>query len=73
MKIKIVPSGFGCKLGECPPGLFLFGDCIGFKTKYGNNEVYVVSSGEVFWGGVSTEEERHNLIVIPCEYRKYHL
>ena len=49
MKIKVVPTDFEYKLSECPPGLFLFGDCVGFKTEYGNNEVYVVASGEVFW------------------------
>jgi hypothetical protein len=50
---------------ECPPGLFSFKGGLGFKTEYGADEAYVVASGERFWGGASTKEERLNLKVIP--------
>jgi len=71
-----------CPLSECPPGLFWFGETLGFKTEYGAAEwlpdtqtftigrysdVYVVESGEAFWGGVSNRDERENLIVTPVE------
>jgi len=70
MRITVHPTDFACELWECPPGLFLSGDdCLGFKTEYGEMEVFVVESGEVFWGGGKTEEERRHLMVIPCEYR----
>lgn len=58
-----------CTLEECPPGLFLFGDCLGFKTEYqnagGGTQAYVVESGEAFGGGAKTAEEREKLMVYP--------
>lgn len=74
------------RLGDCPPGLFRFGDTIGFKTEYRgmetigpvevtgseirwvvgrHSEVYIVESGEAFWGGVRTKDAREDLIVTP--------
>ena len=62
---------FACRLDECPPGLFLAGNCLGFKSEYRNEkgtcEAYVVASGEFFWGGAKTSEEREGLIVTPVE------
>lgn len=55
-----------CTLAECPPGLFLFGGCLGFRSEYGT-DAYVVSSGEAFWGGAKTKEERDALMVTPVE------
>lgn len=66
--ITIVPSGFRCTLDECTPGLFLFNNTIGFKSEYGDCEVFVVESGEYFWGGATTKEEQKKLKVIPCHY-----
>lgn len=64
-----------CTLQECPPGLFLFGDCLGFKSEYTISlttptlsnwpEAFVVASGEVFWGGTQTHRDRAELIVQP--------
>jgi hypothetical protein len=55
-----------CKLIDCPPGFFLYKGEVFFKTEYGcetyDMEVYC-SSGEVFWGGAKTKEERANLNV----------
>ena len=70
--IRIRPSDFPCSLKECPAGLFLFDESLGLKSEYKdpvNNEmeVFVVESGEVFWGGVKTFEERDKLEVIPIE------
>ncbi len=62
-------------LGECPPGLFLFNNNLGFKSEYRTesksrpgfwqSDAYVVDSGEYFWGGVSDPRARENLIVRP--------
>lgn len=60
-----------CTLDECPPGLFILGNCLGFKSEYrtekGLTEAYVVASGEFFWGGAKTGEERDALLVTPVE------
>ncbi len=61
---------FATTLADCPPGLFLFVDCLGFKSEYhsdGRVEAFVVSSGEYFWGGAKTHEEREALMVHPVE------
>lgn len=60
------PSDFSCKLNECPPGFFLFGEMIGFKNQYGDPAC--CDTGEYFWGGTETSKERDNLIVTPLWY-----
>ena len=45
-----------CKLSECPIGLFQFKETLCVKNEY--NEYFIVWSGEVFWGGAKTEQER---------------
>lgn len=62
-------------LNDCPPGLFLFnGKHLGFKSEYTTTlenprryqvDAYVVESGEYFWGGAKTSEERGKMIVQP--------
>lgn len=60
-------------LREAPPGLFVFERdgrrSLGFKTEYhtpdGRTEAYVVASGEFFYGGAASYEDRENLIVRP--------
>jgi len=66
-QLKIVPDGWLCTLGQCPPGLFVFQNCLGFKSEYGQDEMYVVESGEAFWGGTNTKEKRLSLPVQPCK------
>jgi len=65
------------KLGNCPEGLFIFdGKHIGLKTEYvtttsdgrRQSDAYVVASGEYFWGGAKTAEEREKLLVTPIPY-----
>lgn len=84
--MKIVRCGPTCTLEECPPGLFLFGGELCFKSEYralepieplnvpghmirwamGNfPDAYCVDSGEIFWGGAASKQERVNLIVQP--------
>jgi hypothetical protein len=56
------------RLGNCPIGLFLFGDTICLKTEYWSNgkpECFIVSSGEFFCGGVTDNDEYFDLFVIP--------
>lgn len=57
-----------CRLDECPPGLFLFGETLGFKSEYGEAnslDVFCCDSGEYFWGGTSNREELYALMVMP--------
>ena len=66
-QVSIVPEGWPCTLGDCPPGHFMSGDELCFKSEYRSNgqiEVYC-SSGEAFWGGVSGHDAREALIVQP--------
>lgn len=60
---------FACRLDECPPGLFLHGGTLGFKSEYrtpmGKVEAYVVESGDFFWGGSKTNDDRDVLLVTP--------
>jgi hypothetical protein len=65
--LVVEPEGWPCRLAECPPGLFVFGDSVCLKTEYardGSLEVYC-QSGEYFWGGTTTDKERRELIVQP--------
>lgn len=58
------------RLIDAPVGLFKHGKCLGLKTEYMINnrvEAYVVESGEIFWGGVNTDEEVNNLLVTPID------
>lgn len=68
-------------LRECPPGLFLFDGILGFKSEYTTEslaypgfwqcDVYVVESGEFFWGGVADAPTREELLVCPVEARGF--
>jgi hypothetical protein len=55
-------------LKDCPPGLFRFDGCIGFKSEYGGGEPYVVKTGEIFWGGTNSPRDRNRLAVSPIPY-----
>ena len=59
------------RLIDAPIGLFMSKEgvmCL--KTEYIADwgvEAYIVSSGEIFWGGAKTAEERNNLEVTPVD------
>ena len=58
------------RLIEAPVGLFLWNGEMCLKTEYiagWGVEAFIVSSGETFWGGAKTSEERNNLDVTPIE------
>ena len=58
------------RLADAPVGLFVFNGELCLKTEYiaeWGVEAYIVSSGETFWGGAKTAEERNNLDVTPVE------
>lgn len=64
------------KLRNCPPGLFVYDGYIGFKTEYGVSiggqvthwpDAYCIDSGEFFWGGATTHEDRAELLVLPID------
>src|SRR5882724_12524733 len=64
---------FRVTLEQAKPGLFLFESqspaykSLGFKSEYRTEnshiEAFVLSSGEAFWGGAKTQEERAQLPV----------
>ena len=62
------------KLRDVPVGLFLFEDTLCLMTEYSNEgcgrEAYIVSSGETFWGGAKSKEERANLDVTPVTVKQ---
>jgi hypothetical protein len=79
-EVNIIPTGWPCKLSDCPPGIFYREStkALGFKTEYrddesGEIEVYCLPSGEIFWGGVTTPGERQDLIVQPCEVESHEI
>lgn len=62
------------RLDECPPGLFMFDGTLCFRSEYTTTldnprryqpDAYVVETGEYFWGGAKTTEERSALMVVP--------
>jgi hypothetical protein len=68
------PEGWPCPLSECPPGLFVFNNIVGFKSEYGRvdedrrySDVFCADSGEYFWGGESNKEAREALVVQPVK------
>ena len=70
MQFEIIPTAFPMPLASCPPGVFYFEGSFGFKTEYRTDnqiEAFCLSSGEVFWGGVNSREQRNALIVTPCK------
>jgi hypothetical protein len=66
-------TGEACNLSICPPGLFLFGETLGWKSIHMSLDddnlyqcdAYCVSSGRYFWGGAESSGERSSLIVQP--------
>ena len=63
MEIKNITTFDKLPLGS----LFLCGSTLCLKTEYrtdGNSDAYIVGSGEYFWGGTHTKEDRDKLEVI---------
>lgn len=56
-----------CSFSECSPGMFQYKHDLFVKSEYGE-EAYCISSGEIFWGGTKSPEERAKLIVFPISY-----
>lgn len=69
-EIKFGKREIPVPLGDLPVGS-LFVDrttgCIAVLSEYGNCEAYIVGSGELFWGGTTTPEERRTLMVHPLD------
>ena len=63
------------KLIEAPIGLFEVDGILVLKTEYSTRhedgtitpDCYIIESGEYFWGGVDSVEERNNLEVAPVD------
>lgn len=68
---SLTPVGEPCRLDECPPGLFIFNDTLGFRSEYWTSSIkpdaYCLGSGEYFWGGTDGNMARAALIVQPVE------
>lgn len=60
--------GTPCALSEAEPGFFLFGDTLCYKNEY--NESFIISSGEIFWGGAHTADSRDALMIVPLNEMK---
>lgn len=68
MKRMIVePEGWQTTFAECRPGFFLHENYLCMKSEYGQDAY--VESGEFFWGGAKSHEERAILFVQPVSYR----
>ena len=63
------------KLIDAPIGLFEVDGILVLKTEYSTRhedgtitpDCYIIESGEYFWGGVDSVEERNNLEVTPVD------
>lgn len=64
------------RLIDAPIGLFLYDGQLVLKTEYSTvrsdteaatPDCYIIDSGEYFWGGTKTAEERNSLEVTPME------
>lgn len=64
-----VKKNKACTFEECPIGLFLKDNELCLKTEYGL-EAYIISSGEMFWGGAKTGEDLRKVIVTPCKVKE---
>ena len=53
------------KLKDCPIGLFITNNTLCVKTEYGNDDAYIVWSGERFWGGAKKIAEIGEVLVLP--------
>lgn len=60
--------GTPCALSEAEPGFFLFGDTLCYKNEY--DESFIISSGEMFWGGANTADSRNALMIVPLNETK---
>lgn len=70
-----------CTLNDCPEGLFVTMDGhLGFKSEYATErpatnsqprrlqvDAYCLESGEYFWGGAKSTEERGQILVRPID------
>lgn len=64
------------KLIDAPVGLFEVDGILVLKTEYSTRhedgtitpDCYTIESGEYFWGGVDSVEERNNLEVAPVSW-----
>ena len=72
---SLEPVGSETTLDDCPAGLFMYGDTLGFKTEYRDQngpEAYVVASGEYFWGGTDNLIMRKSKLVTPMAFIPNH-
>lgn len=69
MVLVLEPDGFECTLGDCPPGFFLSGEELCFKSEYmpdrRGGDAYC-DSGEFFQGPEGTD--RALVVVKPLKH-----
>jgi len=64
--MELVRDGKKVAFSDCPIGLFLSGRELCLMTEYGR-DAYIVSSGEFFCGGTTSDAERGKLRVQPMK------
>ena len=69
MKLIIEPKGWTIRLEDCPPGFFVYGDSLFFKTEYGRgSDECFCDTGEYFRLEGLDASQRDNLHVQPVHY-----
>lgn len=56
-----------CRLKNCPIGLFIYDDELCIKTEYGCGYCYIISTGEIFRGGIDNRSKLSQLLVYPVK------
>lgn len=69
-RVADLEAGEPCAFVDCPPGLFRYAGMLCFKSEYsskaGQQDAYVIESGEYFWGGTNGDlSARRALVVTP--------
>ena len=67
-RLVVAPDGWPCVYEECPPGLFAFNGELCLKDQYGAaGAPYIAETGEISWGGTTSQKDRDRLVVQPCK------
>jgi hypothetical protein len=64
-KLIIEPKGWPCAVSELASGFFVYNGALCLKTAYGEDAY--CESGEAFWGGVNSKEQREKLLIQPVK------
>ena len=69
-RLEVVAKKRKVRLKNLRAGAFFsFNECVAVKSEYGDCECIIVGSGEMFWGGAKSKDERRELLVSLLEFR----